>query len=456
MTGHGLRQVSDLGGEVTEVTTLDRTLGQTAHNTPWFLPDGRHFLYTAWSAKPENRAVYIGSIDTKTSTLLMKAQSKAVYVEPGFILFLRDRVLMARPFDADRLQFTGDAVPVAEQVAYNSSFGQSAFYPSGEGTLIYYRSSSDTLPSGSRQMFWVDRTGKSSGPLGGATPVGANAPTLRLSPDGKRVAFHESSGGNVDVSIFDIDRNLGARLTTDPSQDSFPAWSPDGERVIFFSIRSPIGIYEKPSNGAIAERILSESGQGTAMLPRDWSIDGKQILYETRGVSAEGSAQSDIWVLPLDGERKPAPYHAVPTYSESQPVLSPNGRWIAYVSNEGGPIPQVIVQPFPDASKGKWQISTAGGTYPRWRRDGRELYYLDRDRRMIAVSVTTDAKFEPGASTPLFTTPIPFPIAMGADIPYDVTADGQRFLISASLAQSPTQTTTPITVILNWPSVLKR
>jgi Tol biopolymer transport system component len=454
--GRGLRKVSENGGAITEVTTLDRALEQTAHNTPWFLPDGRHFLYTAWSSKPENREVFIGSIDSKTSVPLLKAQSKAVYVEPGFILFLRDRVLMARPFDADRLQFTGDAAPVAEEVAYNSAFGQASFYPSNEGTLLYYRSSSDTLPSGSRQMFWINRSGETSGPLGGAAPVGANAPTVRLSPDGKRVAFHESSGGNVDVSIFDIERNLTSRLTANAAQDSFPVWSPGGEAIVFYSLRSAIGLYEKPSNGAVAERLLLESGTTVSMFPRDWSSDGKTIIFERRTGSAEAGAQIDIWALPLEGERKPVPYLATTDFSENQPALSPNGRWIAYVSNEDRATPQVIVRPFPDPSEGKWQISTSGGTYPRWRRDGRELYYLDRERRIVAVSVTGDAKFEPGKVTPLFTTPIPFPTTLSADIPYDVTPDGQRFLISASLAQSPAPTTTPVTVILNWPSVLKR
>ena len=165
--GRGLRRISASGGDAVVITELDRSLGETAHSTPWFLPDGRHFLYTAWSQKPENRAIYVGSLDSKARTRLMTAEGKAVYSPPGFLLFLRERTLMARPFDADRLVFTGDAVPLAEDVGYNPGFGQSAFYASAQGTLIYYRSRAGAaLPGVSQLLFWMDRTGKTSDPPG--------------------------------------------------------------------------------------------------------------------------------------------------------------------------------------------------------------------------------------------------------------------------------------------------
>jgi Tol biopolymer transport system component len=302
----------------------------------------------------------------------------------------------------------------------------------------------------------MDRAGKSSDPIGVASPAFGNATTLRLSTNGRTVAFHEQVAGNTDIWIYDLERNLRTRLTTDAALDEFPAWSPDGEKVIFASARSGqlSELYIKPSNGAVAEQLLLKLEPGMAAVPRDWSLDGQLLLFE-RTTGALQSSQHDIWALPFGGDRKPFPYLAT-SFTESQPALSPNGRWVAYVSNETGSANQVFVQPFPDPSKGKWQLSTTGGAYPRWKRDGRELYYLDRDRRIVAVSVTTEGKFELGKSTPLFTTPIPFPSGVSVDIPYDVTADGQHFLISASLAQAPAPNTTPIAVILNWPLMLKR
>jgi serine/threonine protein kinase len=453
--GKGLRRVFDSGGDVVEVTTLDRSLEQSAHSTPWFLPDGRHFLFTAWSAKPENRALYVGSIDSKDVTRLMASESKGVYVKQGFILFLRDRALMARPFDPTRLEFTGEAVRLAEAVAYNPTFGQSAFYPSNEGSLIYYQSTSDVLPSGSRQSFWTDRSGKTSDPLK-STLLGGTAMSPRLSPNGKFVAFHEGLGGSTDIFVYDIERDLRTRLTTDPGADAFPVWSPNNERIVFASSRNATrggrdAIYEKPANGAVAENVLA-TVEASNFVTRDWSPDGKLLIVEmTTGSAALGDRR--IWTVPVDGERKPVQYLNT---QAMQPALSPNGKWMAYVSNESGSTSQVIVQPFPDPSKGKWQVSSTGGLYPRWKRDGRELYYLDRDRRIVAVSVTAGETFELGKSTPLFTTAIPFSLGVAPDIPYDVTADGQRFLITASLAQAPGQNTTLINVILNWPSILKR
>jgi Tol biopolymer transport system component len=453
--GGGLRKVSASGGDAPDITELDKSLEESGHNTPWFLPDGRHFLYTAWSAKPENRAIYVGSLDSKTKKRLMTAESKTIYAS-GFLLFMRDRALMARPFDITRLEFTGEAKPVAEDVAYNPIIGQSAFYASENGTLIYRRA---TAPLANQQQWsWVDRRGKTTGTVN----IPANAvPDFRLSPDGQRLVFFNFVApaldqNNVDVWIYDVVRNLATRLTTDAARDTYPVWSPDGNRVVFASDRgnppAQTALYEKQANGAVPERLLLQSEPDMHFRARDWSLDGQRIVLEKFRISQPN--QRDLWILPLSGDRKPFPYLATAA-DEWGPSLSPNGRWLAYVSNESGTY-QIIVQSFPDPSRGKWQVSTKGGTVPRWRRDGRELYYLDPERQIVAVSVMADGDFKVGESATLFRTPVVSSAAgLSVEVSYDVTADGRSFLIALPFQSAPSASSAPITVISNWTSVLK-
>jgi Tol biopolymer transport system component len=454
----GIRRVSASGGDASAITELDRSRGEVGHNTPWFLPDGRHFLYTAWSTQPENRAIYVGSLDSTIRKRLMTAESKALYAPPGFLLFLRAQTLMARRFDADRLEFTGDAVRVAEDVAYNPQLGQSAFYASDEGTLIYRKGSVVERP-GTRQWVWKDRAGNTRGTLD--LPLTANV-DLRLSPDGTRVAYFNGGSeafilgsGSGDVWIYDLDRNLPTRLTTDAAPSGFPVWSPDGTRVVFSSRRgtaAATALYEKASNGAVPEQIVLQPESGTVVFARDWSQDGRFVVFEKFSTLRRGLPRRELWMLPMSGERKPSPYLAT-AFDEGQPVLSPDGRWLAYVSNETL-TNQVVVQPFPDPSSGKWQISADGGVYPRWRHDGRELYYLDPQRRIVAVAVGAEGGFTVGKPTPLFETGLPFS-SNGPPVPYDVSGDGQRFLIAVPQDPSPpTTNATPITVVLNWQSAL--
>jgi Tol biopolymer transport system component len=454
----GIRRVSASGGEAPAITELDASLGEVGHNTPWFLPDGRHFLYTAWSTQPENRAIYVGSLDSKSRKRLMTAESKALYAPPGFILFLRAQTLMARRFDADRLEFTGDAVPVAENVAYNPQLGQSAFYASEEGTLIYRKGSVVERP-GTRQWVWMDRAGNRSGTID--LPLTANI-DVRLSPDGTRVAYFDGGSeafllgsGSGDVWLHDLDRNLNTRLTTDAAPDGFPVWSPDGTRVVFSSRRgnAATALYEKPSNAAVPEQIVLQPESGAVVFARDWSLDGRFVVFEkSSSLSSTGRPRQELWMLPMSGERKPSPYLAT-AFDEVQPALSPDGRWLAYVSNDTR-TNQVVVQPFPDPSSGKWPISADGGVYPRWRRDGRELYYLDPQGRIVAVAVGAEGGFTVGKPTPLFQTGLPSS-SSSPPVPYDVSADGQRFLIAvAQNPLPPTTNATPITVVLNWQSAL--
>lgn len=457
-----LHRVSAAGGESTPVTELDGTLGETFHATPWFLPDGQHFLYLAWSTQADHRAIYVGSLDSKARTRLLGAGSKAIYVSPGFILFMREGTLMARPFDAGRLQFTGDAVPVAERVSHDPASGAAAFYASDDGTLLY-RGTIASSENASRQWVWMDRSGKTSGRIGPSH----NAQFLNMSPDGKRIAFDESVGGSqADVWIYDIDRDVRTRLTTDSAADRHPVWSPDGSRVVFWSTRAASGapggrpalpggpaarglrgliasLFEKPTNDATPEQAFLQADAGTVLVPWDWSRDGRVIVGQ-RFAPTAGPTASDLWVVPVSGDRKPVPYLAT-SFSEAEPALSPDGRWLAYVSNETGSF-QIFVRPFPAVPQGKWQISTKGGHFPRWKGDSREVYYLDSDRQLVAVSIKTEPGFEVGESTRLFMTPFVFPANAQVNIPYDVTADGQRFLLSAPF--NPAET--PLTVVTNW------
>jgi Tol biopolymer transport system component len=476
-SGGRLYRVSASGGEPVQISEPDATLGETAHATPWFLPDGRRFLYTAWSNTPENRAVYVGSIELEdvasgmaARVRLMPAESKALYVEPGYLLFLRNRTLMARPFDADRLEFTGEARRVAENVMYNPVSGAAAFGASSGGTLVYRRGGAVAAPDASREWRWVDRAGEMSEPIG--APHG-DAHVV-LSHDGTRIAFTVGESNTRDIWIQDVDRGVRTRLTTDPGAELLPVWSPDDARVVFASSRHGAaagqggsnarsggaggpdaaagGLFHKPANGAVPERLLVANEPGVTLLPADWSADGRSIVaLRVVDSQADGARPTPgLWVVPAEGGAS-YPYLST-SFFNLQPAVSPDGRWLAYTTNESGAW-QVVIQPFPDPSGGKVQVSASGGLAPRWRRDGRELYYLNANRQIVAVPVlVTGGRFDVGDTTPLFDTPLPFPGQALENVPYGVTADGQRFLLSLPI-QAQAQST-PIAVITNWLSAL--
>jgi len=448
--GGRLYRVSDAGGESTLVSQPDATLGETTHWGASFLPDGRRFFYVAWSAEPENRAIYIASLDSPERTRLMPTESKAQYAD-GYVLFVRERTLLARPFDLARLEFTGDAVPVAERIFYAPN-GLAAFEVSNGGELIYRVGEGPA--AGSSELVWFDRNGVKSEPVGEPT----NSTRVELSRDGRRVALFgaQDGSGNSDIWVVDLERQVRTRVTTQPTQDTFPVWSPDDADLVFGSNEAGVpSVGRIVSNGASAARTLLKGEQATALRPQAWSADGRSLIVER--VLLTAGVQRDLIVLDPSGAGTPTPYLATP-FDEGLPALSPNGRFVAYVSNEPG-VREVFVQPFPDPSGGKWQISTGGGQFPRWRRDGRELFYLDRERRLVAVELSTEGALRIGKSVPLFTAPVPFPPGVASSTPYDVAPDGQRFLFTAPLADpddGPQATSVPITVVLNWQARLRR
>jgi serine/threonine protein kinase len=417
------------GGSPAPATNTNISASEKVHANPFFLPDSRHFLFAAMHG-PNEGSVYVGSLDsTDAKPLSIRTTLPIAYSLPGYLLFARGSTLMAQPFDVAQLSTTGDAVPIAEAGSKSSAVG---FTASERGTLIY-RSSS----AAQTQLVWVDRTGRQTGV---AAPPGLYG-NVALSPDDKRLAFERTGPTGNDVWLMELQRRITSRFTFQPPNNNVPVWSPDGRIVAFASSRNGgLDIYQRPSNASGTDEPLLKLNAPPIMFPSDWSSDGRFLAY----YRTDPKTGLDSWVLPLDGDRKPFPLlHA--EFNESQPQFSPDGRWVAYVSDETD-TPQIYVQSFPMLT-GKWQISTDGGTQPRWRHDGKELFYLALDRKLTAVTVMSGATFEADTPRVMFETTLP----IGAfRQEYLVSSDGQRFLLNAPLET----TTSPMTVVLNWPALL--
>jgi eukaryotic-like serine/threonine-protein kinase len=437
-TNEGLSRVSSAGGDPSVLTTPDRSRMEYSHRWPQFLPNGRSFLYFT-NAAPESRGVYLGSLDSKETRRLLLTDSSGIYAPPGYLLFWRAGTLLAQAFDQQKLALTGEPFPIAEQVGVTEAGGFLTYVTvSQNGVLASHPGSSEKV-----QLAWFDRGGKQTGVISSRAEYRNPA----LSPDGKRMAFDsiDPQMVNRDVWALEFARGTTSRLTSDPATDSFPVWSPDGSHVVFSSNRNGLSsdLYQKAASGAGSDELLLKSGSPT--VPTDWSQDGRFILYQ----SIDPKARENIGVLPLEGDRQPFPLLQT-EFSEQQARFSPNGKWFAYTSDESGAT-QVYVQSFP-ASGAKWPVSTGGGDQPRWRRDGRELFYLAADGKLMAVDVKTDGAFEAGVPRPLFETHSPFAAGPFA-INYVTTADGQGFLVRLAVEQSSTP---PITVVVNWAAEVKR
>ena len=440
----GLMRVSAAGGRPTVVTKPSAADKESSHRWPDFLPDGRHFLFLS---EPGN-VVRVGSLDSADFTHLVNADSRAIYAA-GSLLFVREDTLVAQPFDAGRLQTTGDAVPVAEGVRVNPANGRAAFAASSTGVLVY-RTGTSTLPV---QLTWFDRTGRETGKVGQVKDYR----TFDLSPDGKRIAAHiheplgASSAGGGGLWLLDPTRGTESRFTFSGAHDTDPRWSPDGSRVVFTSSRpgERPNLYVKLAGGATPEELALKNDAGKSA--HSWSTDGRFIVYDT---IAAGGTTSDVWVLPIAADRKPFPFVSTPA-REGQGVLSPDGKWMAYTSNESGQF-DIYVQPFP-ATGGKWLVSTGGGVEPRWRGDGKELYYVSTAaQKMMAVDVKTEgAMFMASVPHTLFSVP---GIRTGGPETgyagsYSVSKDGQKFLVAI---QPIAGVSNPLSMVLNWTAMLKK
>ena len=435
-----LYRVSASGGEVTPVTTLDESRRDVSHRYPWFLPDGRHFVYLARAATADSTEIYVGSLDSKETKRLVAAESGGVYSPPGYLLYVRDGSLVAQYFDADKLELTGEAMPIADSlVGFDLTSNLGRFSVSGNGVLVYYTG----IEFDKAQLQWVDRGGKQIAALGGSAGYGY----LRISPDEKRLVFaRRDPSTRWDVWLIELTRDAVTRFTFDSRTEVFPIWSPDGTRIAFSSNRDgQMDIYEKLSSGVGNDQELLKQPTEPKFV-NDWSPDNRFIAFHV----LSGKTRADIWVLPLFGDRKPFPFLQT-QHGEREARFSPNGRWVAYTSDETGPR-ELFVQSFPSGG-GKWQISHGGSGPPEWRSDGKELFYVSGDK-LMAVEVKTDGDvFQAGTPKPLFEIRGPALPGAGGVPAFEASNDGKRFLIAASVQE---QTFTPISVVLNWTADLKR
>ncbi len=421
------------GGQPVQVVELNHARKETGHLHPYFLPDGRHFLYLARSTDEGLSGVYIGSTESQETKRLLSAHLNAEYAPPGYLLVANQDRLTAQQFDSTSFELTGDPFTVAESVRYNPGLGLAGFSVSDNGVLLYHSGEI----AGLQQPLWFDRDGTNVGAAGptGVYDVGdATDPGIvSLSPDGRSFAAERVDvlTGNVDIWLTNLLRGTSSRFTMHPSQDTAPIWSPDGQQIAFSSSRD--------GNWNVFHKPIRSTGEGmpvrtlnNAIRATSWSPDGRHLLCESRVDSW------DSWLLPFSDDEEPFPITETP-FDERQGRFSPDGKWISYTSVESGS-PEIYVQPFPSSGE-KWQVSTGGGTDSRWRADGKELFYLRLDQALMSVEIDpTDPALQIGTPKPLFETGIrPFGGA------YDVTGDGQRFLITTI-----TQERSSITVVLNW------
>ncbi len=426
-------RVSAAGGTPTVAAKPEASRKETQVGWPEFLPDGRHFLYMATGQKAEDNAYRIGSLDSAETKTLAPAQTLVTYSPPGYLLFVRDKTLVAQPFDAKAGKTTGEPVPLAEHIGTNS-VGLANFSVSRDGTLAYRAGE-----SGDR-LVWVDRGGKEIEQIG--DPGEIHNPTF--SPGGDRLAFdlQDPRAGKSDIWTRDLARGVSSRFTFGKGDAYAPLWSPDGKRIIFAVDRDGATmVFEKSADGQGDEKLLVKLDGQT--IPSDWSRDGKYVAL----MSQSKDTSWDIWVLPTFGDPKPTQFLKTP-FRELLGAFSPDGRFMAYVSNESGRN-EVYVQSFPGPG-GKWQISTAGGGEMHWRADGKELYYRAPDQKLMAVDVQLDGGFQAGVPKPLFTGRFETAVARTKYLPMP---DGQRFLLVGPLGR---EAMTPTTIVLNWFANLAR
>ncbi len=428
--GVGLYQIPASGGVPTPVTQLD-TSKHTTHRWPYFLPDGKHFLYLAaahMSTNRENGEVYVGSLDGRGNKLVLQASANAAYAL-GYLLFVRQFNLMAQPFDLSRLELTGQAVPIAENVLYDAGWWRSIFAASENGVLAY----ASGILQGS-QLSWFDRAGKQLGVPGVKEDFYYG---LRLSPNGQRVLLTAGEPTS-NLWILELGRGVQTRFTFQTLNTITGAWSADGKDVMFSSwFGKGADIYHKQSSGAGNEEPLLESNSLKWVL--DASPDGRYLLYAQTEMQ---TATNHLWILPLFGDRKPFLFLNEPLVGwDAQ--FSPDGRWVAYMSRISGR-QEVYVTSFPD-HVGKWQISSSGGRFPRWRRDAKEIFYIADNNDLMAVDISVKGP-DLVIGTPHFLFKANPYFSATPGYPYDVTADGKRFLICTSRQKN----VTPIHLVTNW------
>ncbi|MEZ5316381.1 MAG: protein kinase [Vicinamibacterales bacterium] len=450
----GLMMVSADGGEATPVTTLDESVGEVTHRWPQFLPDGRHVLFTAHVSIAggfDAATLKVVDLDTGTQTVVYRGGYYGRYVESGHLLFVNAGTLFAVPFDVNSLQVAGSVVPVAEGVADDPGSGGAQYSVSKNGILAHRRGTSGP---GQYPAVWVDRDGQVSTML----PEPRTYVESRVSPDGRRVAMTELNGGNWDVWVYDLGRGTRTRLTFGDGIEGPAVWSPDSSELIFSSdADGSDDLWRKAADGSgEAVQLTHENLQ---LFVSDWSADGRYVLA-LRGGPADADAGwaggADIGYMDLQAkEPKVVPFLAT-RFQESEAAFSPNGRWVAYQSNESGRV-EVYVRPFPPAG-GRWQVSDEGGAYARWSADGRELYYRT-DAGIMMVTIADGPTFS--ASRPRALTSGNFmgglsgvAVAGSTFADYDVAPDGRFVMFPNAGDEAPNIQLAR--VVVNWFPELKR
>ena len=438
--GGPLFKVSANGGIPAPVTQLDPSTGETTHRWPDFLPDGVHFLYLGrQTSSNQPSAVYVGSLDSLSHKKILDTLSEAQYAAPGYVVYGRNNTMFAQRFDTSSLSLVGEAEPIAGDVSVQINMLRTGFAVSQTGQLVYASSGS----ASDIELIVTDRSGKQL-----SAPEGeGNYLNLRLSPDGEKLAVAETDllNGGSTVWIVDLRSHVRSRFTFGNGMNSTPAWSSDGWQVAFSSSRrGPFNVYVKPLSGAAEEKPLHLTPEDER--PQSWSPDRRFLILDNRPQSRQ--TLPEISVFPLTGDSKPFSFLNA-SYANSGGQLSPDGRWLAYVSNESGR-PEIYVTPFPQA-KGKWQVSSTGATTPRWRRDGRELFFCRTDGILMAAEVTAEKdSFAVGSIKQLSERRV-FQTFYSAT--YDVFPDGQRFIMAAV---KPEAIHAPLTLVTNWTAELKK
>ena len=423
------------GGQAQPVTSLDESHGETTHRWATFLPDGQHFLYMAGSAGAglmnEANAIYLAELGKEGRRRLLLARSNVAYAA-GNLLYVRDRILLAQPFDANGLELTGEPSPIAEDIQYLPGWFRAVFAVSGSGAIVY-RTGAAFSPS---RLTLVGRDGKE---MSKVTDFAQYESPPALSPDGKRVAFSplDPDTGVGDIWLQDLIGGTRSRLTFGSTSEFYPIWSPDGQHIVYNVTPRRDTLFIRPVNGGKEEVLLGSERFKEAT---DWSRDGRHIVFNQYDTTPK--SRSGVWVLPLADRTNARPF--VDTeFNEQGGRLSPDGRWMLYTSDDSGR-DEIYVAPFPGVG-GKWVVSVAGGTSGWWSRGGAEIVYLDPDLTLMSVVVqTTGAAFAADTPRPLFRVPLAVSV--------DVASDGQRFLIGS---RSEGEQDPPLTLVTNWPAALK-
>jgi Tol biopolymer transport system component len=404
---------------------------------PWMLADGEHFVFYHRNRDRSLQGIYLATLGSNARTRLTDGDWGPVSVD-DYLLYLRGPTLLAQKLNVADGRLEGDPAVLLENVA-GTTTGYMGASVSRTGTLAF----AEPWPMAG-ELIWFSRDGR---PLGSPVAGLADYVSFALSPDGNRLAFArvDPQTSTADIWLSDLTRGITTRLTSDPMNDAGPMWSPDGTRFLFRSNRTGYNhLFVKGANDARSEELFFESADVGQMIPTHFSRDGLHVIFANTGAGSS----SDLWDLPTES-RRPRPILQT-AFDEYQGVLSPDGLWLAYVSEETG-VPQVYVQSFPNGEE-RVQVSSQGGAEPQWREDGQELFFLRADRMLMAVTVSRSPAFKTEGLTPLFQTRVPI-LANRVRWHYDVSADGQRFLVNTTPASVPPPA---IHVVLDWRALLPR